>query len=244
MYRKPALVIVLLLVIRPVFMVTPLFITGPLLVKVPLVKIVPLFTKFSVLVNVPLWLSIVPRVFMIIEPDEVMTPVLLIPPLVVIVPVGPLVIVMVETMLPKLLNGPLFVIVPWLVMMPLLLTVPDVVTTPPLAIRIVPLFWITPLLVTVPMLRVTNLAIPTVSAGPTTRVPTVHVLFAAVQTPLIGADWHDNVSCIVVVNAITFWPEKTTSTVIMATSTGSTSAFFVYVIINLVFDKAIKSRLH
>jgi hypothetical protein len=241
---KPALVIVLLLVIRPLFTVTPLFITGPLLVKTPDVEIAPLLTKFSVLVNTPWKLSSDPKRFMVMVPDEVMTPVLEILPSVVIVPVGPLVIVPVEVMLPKLLNGPLFVIVPRLAMKPLLVTVPEVVITPPaFAIKIVPLFWITPLLVIVPMVRVTCLAIPNVSVGPITRVPTLHVMLACVQTPPTDGDSHDGLSCTVEVTAIAFVAEKT-STEIMATSTGSTIAFFMYVIISLTACKAIKPRLH
>jgi len=240
---KPALVIVLLLVIRPLFTVTPLFITGPLLVKVPIVTIEPSLTIFSVLVSIPP-LHSKPRVFMVILPDEVKTPELRILPLFVIAPVGPLVIVPVELMLPGLLNGPLFVIVPKLPMKPLLVTVPEVVRTPPELMRSLPSFWMVPLLVIVPTLSPTYLWIVTVSAGPITRVLTRHVAFALVQTPPIGADSHDCLLDIVVeVAAIAFWAEKA-STEIKTTSTGSTIAFFMYVIIGLIVCNGIKPRLH
>ena len=187
---------------------------------------------FSELVNTPKLLLSAPLLFMIIEPDEVTTPVLLIIPLLVIVPVGPLVMVPDEVIVPKFANGPLFVIVPPLfVMIPLLLTVPEVVMTPPLAMRIVPSFAMMPLLVTVPMLKTTFELIANVSVGPITRVPTVHVEVPFVQTPPTDGDWHDSASDTVEVTAIAFWAEKT-RTEIITTNAGSIRICFMFVIIS------------
>ena len=124
-----------------------------------------------------------------------------------------------------------------------MVNVPEVVMTPPLLMRIVPLFWMIPLLVTVPMLKRTCLPIANVSAGPITRVFTLHVVFALVQTPPTVGDSHDGLSVTVEVTAIAFWAEKA-STEIMTTSTGSTIAFFMYVIISLIICNGIKPRLH
>jgi hypothetical protein len=161
-----------------------------------------------------------------------------------ITPVGPLVIVPDEEMMPKLLNGPLFVIVPLLLaMIPLLVTVPEVVMTPPLAMLIAPSFVMTPLLVIVPMFKTTFDATTNVSAGPITRVLISHAEVTLFHTPPIDGDWHDSRSDTVKVSAIAFWAEIPRTEIITA-STGSTSAFFMYVITSLIVGNAIRSRLH
>jgi len=103
--------------------------------------------------------------------------------------------------------------------------------TPPLFSRIFPSFWMTPLLVTVPMLKLTFDATINVSPGPITRVATVHVEVSEVHTPPTDGASHDILSLTVEDAAIAFWAENP-RTKIIATSTGSTSIFFMYVIVS------------
>lgn len=137
---------------------------------------------------------------------------------------------------PKLLNGPLFVMVPLMLSItPLLVNVPEVVITPPLAMLIFPSFTITPLLVTVPMSKLTFDAITSVSVGPITRVATTHVEVTEFHVPPTAGATQDILSLTVEVNAAALGAERA-KTEINATNTGSIRIFFMFVIINIMVD--------
>jgi hypothetical protein len=118
---------------------------------------------------------------------------------------------------------------------PLLVNVPEVVITPPLAMLIVPSFTITPLLVTVPMSKLTFDAITSVSVGPITRVVTTHVEVTEFHVPPTAGDSQDILSLTVEVSAAAFGAERA-KTEINATNTGSIRIFFMFVIISILAD--------